>query len=47
MKFLKFAALFALAAIPLLILKKEKTPESKPAAEVDSDHIFDSELSTD
>lgn len=45
MKFLKFAALFALAAIPLLILKKEKAP--KPASEVDSDHIFDSELSVE
>ena len=41
MKFLKFAALFALAAIPILLVKKQKP---QPAQDVDSDHIFDSEL---
>ena len=44
MRFLKLAALFALAAIPLLVAKKEK---HTPAQEVDSDHIFDSELTSD
>ena len=42
MKFLKMAALFALAALPLLLIRKEK---GVPAQVVDSDHIFDQELS--
>jgi len=44
MKVLKYAALLALAAIPLLLVKKEK---QKPAEVVESDHIFDAELSAD
>ncbi len=44
MKLLKFAALFALAAIPLLLTRKE---EKRPAQVVESDHIFDVELSAD
>jgi hypothetical protein len=44
MRMLKYAALFALAAIPLLFSRKEE----KPTAEVvESDHIFDAELSVD
>jgi len=46
MKFLKIAALFALASLPLLLVRKEKE-EPKPVREVDSDHIFDEELSLD
>ena len=46
MKFLKIAALFALASLPLLLVKREKE-EHGPAQEVESDHIFDQELSTD
>lgn len=44
MKVLKLAALFALAALPLLLARKEK---HKPAEVVESDHIFDMELSAD
>jgi hypothetical protein len=44
MKILKLAALLALAAIPLLLSKKE---EKQPAQVVESDHIFDRELSAD
>ncbi|MEK9137157.1 MAG: hypothetical protein AAB393_08540 [Bacteroidota bacterium] len=44
MKFLKIAALFALASLPLLLIRKDK---EEPAREVDSDHIFDEELTTD
>ncbi len=46
MKFFKIAALLALASLPLLLVRKEKE-EQKPATEVDSDHIFDEELSRD
>ena len=44
MKIFKLAALFALAAIPLLFSRKEK---HQPAQVVESDHIFDVELSAD
>jgi hypothetical protein len=44
MKVLRFAALLALASIPLLLVKREK---QKPAEVVESDHIFDAELSVD
>lgn len=44
MKLVKFAALFALAVIPLLLSKKEK---HQPAQIVESEHIFDIELSAD
>ena len=44
MKVLKFAVLLALAAIPLLLAKKER---HKPAEVVESDNIFDAELSAD
>ncbi len=44
MRFLKVAALLALAAIPLLLMHKGK---EEPAREVDSDNIFDQELSAD
>lgn len=42
MKLLKFAALFALATLPLLLIRKEKAVSVQ---EVDSEHIFDLELS--
>ena len=46
MKFLKMAALFGLAVLPLLLMRKGK--ESTAAGEeVDSEHIFDQELSSD
>lgn len=44
MKLFKFAALFALAAIPLLLSKKER---SRPVQVVESEHIFDVELNVD
>ena len=44
MKLFKFAALFALAAIPILFSRKEK---QQPVEVVESDHIFDVELSAD
>jgi hypothetical protein len=44
MKLLKLAALFALATVPLLIVKREK---QKPAQTVDSDEIFEQELTAD
>jgi hypothetical protein len=46
MKFLKIAALVALASLPLLLVRRDKE-ERKQAREVDSDHIFDEELSLD
>jgi|GEM_PF-3843776 hypothetical protein len=47
MKFLKIAALFALASLPLLLARKGSGDNQEPAREVDSDSIFDQELSTD
>lgn len=44
MKILKIAALLAIASLPLLLVRKEKS-EQKPASEVESEHIFDEELS--
>jgi hypothetical protein len=44
MRILKYAALLALAAIPLLLTRKE---QKKPAEVVESDHIFDMELTAD
>jgi len=46
MKFLKIIALFALAALPLLLVKKDKEGQ-EPARDVESDNIFDQELSAD
>ena len=46
MKILKMAALLAIATLPLLLARKEKE-DPKPLREVDSDHIFDEELSID
>jgi|WetSurMetagenome_2_1015567.scaffolds.fasta_scaffold742161_2 hypothetical protein len=46
MKILKIATLVAIASLPLLLLGRKKG--EKPAAEVvDSDHIFDEELSNE
>ena len=45
MKILRYAALLALAAIPLLLTRKEQ--QKKPAEVVESDHIFDMELSAE
>ena len=42
MKFLKFAALFALATLSLLLARKGKEVSVQ---EVESEHIFDLELS--
>jgi hypothetical protein len=47
MKFLKIAALFALASLPLLLVKKERTEGQGLLGELDSDSIFDQELSAD
>jgi len=44
MKFLKIAALVALASLPILLMKKEK--QEQPVA-VDTDDIFDHELSVE
>ncbi len=44
MKFLKYAVLIALAAIPLLMVRKEYQQQSPNA---NSDDIFDYELTTD
>jgi hypothetical protein len=44
MKFFRFAALFALAAIPLLLSKKEK---ELPPQVVESDLIYDYDLTVD
>ena len=44
MKFLKYAALVALAVIPLVLVKKRKDELSEPGREVDSDEIFDLDL---
>jgi hypothetical protein len=41
MKFLKFAALFAIAAIPILLTKREK---EQPAQVVETDQIYELEL---
>ena len=46
MKFLKYAALIALAVLPLVLVKK-KGDLSIPGREVDSDEIFDLDLKTD
>ena len=46
MKFLKIAALFAIASLPLLLVRKEKEGQN-PAPDVESDNIFDQELSAD
>jgi hypothetical protein len=46
MKFLKIIALFALASLPLLLVRKEKDRQV-PLRDVESDSIFDLELSTD
>jgi len=46
MKFLKYAALVALAVLPfMLVKKKQEVPQ--PGREVDSDEIFDPELEND
>ncbi len=44
MKLFKLAALFVLATIPMLIRKKEKPEE---VVGVETDHIFDAELSAE
>jgi len=44
MKFLKYAALVALAVIPFVLVKKRKDELSEPGREVDSDEIFDLDL---
>jgi hypothetical protein len=41
MKFLKIAALVALASLPLLFIKKQKP---RPAGPVESEDIFNDEL---
>jgi len=46
MKFLKIAALFAIASLPLLLVRKEKDGR-EPAQDVESDNIFDQELTAD
>jgi hypothetical protein len=46
MKFLKIVALFALASLPLLLARKEKE-RLEPARDVESDDIFEQELSVD
>jgi hypothetical protein len=46
MKFLKIAALFALASLPLLLVRKEREGQ-EPARDVESDDIFDQELSAE
>jgi hypothetical protein len=46
MKFLRIATLVALASLPLWLARKEKE-ERKPLREIDSDNIFDLELSAD
>lgn len=46
MKLFKIAALLTLASLPLFLVRKEKE-EKKPVTQVDSEHIFDEELSAD
>ncbi len=45
MKFLRFAALFALAAIPLLLLSKKE--KGRQPHVVESDLIYDFDLTVD
>ena len=47
MKFLKFATIVALAMLPLILIKKKSQEVSQPGREVDSDEIFDAELTND
>ena len=47
MKVLKIAALMALASLPLLLLKKERVVAVETAESVDSEEIFDRELSAE
>jgi hypothetical protein len=47
MKVLKIAALVALASLPLLLLKKRKGVAVQPVEYVDSEEIFDQELSAE
>jgi len=44
MKFLKYAALVALAVLPFMLVKKKKELVPNPGREVDSDEIFDFDL---
>jgi hypothetical protein len=44
MKLLRFAALFALVTVPLLLTRKE---DPQPAQDVDSEHIFDYDLTAE
>jgi hypothetical protein len=46
MKFLKYAALIALAVLPFVLVKK-KGGISIPGREVDSDEIFDLDLKSE
>jgi hypothetical protein len=46
-KAMTLAALFALAAIPLLMLSKRREPVPLPPHQVESDNIFENELSVD
>lgn len=46
-KAITLAALFALAAIPLLMLSKRREPVPLPPHQVESDNIFENELSVD
>ena len=46
MKFLKYAALIALAVLPFVLVKK-KGEISIPGREVDSDEIFDLDLKSE
>ena len=46
MKFWKYAALVALAVIPLVLVKKHSEEMSMTGREVDSDEIFDMDLNT-
>ena len=47
MKFLKYAALIALAVLPFVLVKKRKLELSNSGREVDSDEIFDLDLKAD
>ena len=47
MKFLKYAALVALAVLPFMLVKKKKAVVPEPGRQVDSDEIFDFDLKTD
>jgi hypothetical protein len=46
-KAITLAALLALAAIPLLMLSKRREPVPLPRHQVESDNIFENELSVD